>query len=186
MRGRSGHRADAHGHIYTTLTASSSSSGSSPCAACVQIYSDGGTLVKTLDAPTLSGAPGAPQLTDVSVDAHDNVYVSDYGQQAVYFFPHAKAGKHGPTVVVQNSPERRLGRGATQRKGRRNLRRMRLCQRRAVHESWARKVHARQLLPHRYDRADRRRRGRSRGRHDAGRPRGRIRLDFVADRWRLD
>ena len=69
----------------------------------MQIYSDGGTLVKTLDAPTLSGAPGAPQLTDVSVDAHDNVYVSDYGQQAVYFFPHAKAGKHGPTVVVQNS-----------------------------------------------------------------------------------
>jgi hypothetical protein len=90
---------DAQGHIYTTLTESSSS----PCAACAQIYADTGTLVRQLDAPTLSGAPGAPSLTDVSVDSHDNVYVSDYGQQAVYYFPRARMGKNGPIVVVQNS-----------------------------------------------------------------------------------
>ncbi|HEY1882887.1 MAG TPA: hypothetical protein VGG51_07590 [Candidatus Cybelea sp.] len=91
--------ADAHGRIYTTLT----ESNSKPCAACVQIFTDTGTLVRQLDAPTLQGGSGPPALTDISVDAHDNVYVSDYGQQAVYFFPRGKMTKHGPTVVVQNS-----------------------------------------------------------------------------------
>ncbi len=91
--------ADAQGRIYTTLT----KSNSNPCAACVQIYTDTGTLVRQLDAPSLQGAPGAPSLSDVSVDAHDNVYVSDYGQQAVYFFPRGKMGKRGPTVVIANS-----------------------------------------------------------------------------------
>jgi hypothetical protein len=94
-----GFAADAQGRIYTTLT----ESNSSPCAACVQIYSDSGKLVRQLEAPTLKGAPGAPSLTDISVDAHDNVYVSDYGQQAVYIFPGGKVGKNGPTVIVQNS-----------------------------------------------------------------------------------
>jgi hypothetical protein len=97
--GAQGLAADAHGNIYTTLT----ESGGSPCSACVQIYTDAGKLVRQLDAPTLSGAPGAPDLTDVSVDAHDNVYVSDYGQQAVYYFPHGKMTKNGPTIVVQDS-----------------------------------------------------------------------------------
>jgi hypothetical protein len=96
--GAQGLAADAQGNIYTTLT----ESGGSPCTACVQIYSNNGTLVTQLDAPTLSGSPGAPDLTDVSVDAHDNVYVSDFGQDAVYFFPHAKMTKNGPTIVVQN------------------------------------------------------------------------------------
>jgi len=91
--------ADAHGNIYTTIT----KTNSKPCAACAQIYTDTGNLVRSLDAPMLQGAPNPPQLTDVSVDAHDNVYVSDYGQQAVYFFPHGKATKKGPTIVVQNS-----------------------------------------------------------------------------------
>jgi hypothetical protein len=90
--------ADAHGRIYTTVT----SSGSSPCAACVQVYSDAGKLMRQLDAPTLQGGSGPPDLTDVSVDAHENVYVSDYGQKAVYFFPRGRT-KKTPTVVVQNS-----------------------------------------------------------------------------------
>jgi hypothetical protein len=94
-----GFAADAQGRMYTTLT----ESNSSPCAACAQIYSDTGKLVRQLEAPSLPGAPGAPSLNDISVDAHDDVYVSDYGQQAVYFFPHGKVGKNGPTVVVQNS-----------------------------------------------------------------------------------
>jgi hypothetical protein len=90
---------DAKGLIYTTITKSSGK----PCAACVEVFDNTGTLVKRLDAPILSGASGAPFLTDISVDAHDNVYVSDYGQQAVYFFPKGKLPKGGPTVIVQNS-----------------------------------------------------------------------------------
>jgi|SRR5579862_4501191 len=97
--GAQGLAADANRQIYTTLTESSSS----PCAACVQIYTDAGKLVRQLDAPALQGGSGAPSLTDVSVDAHDNVYVSDYGQQAVYFFPHGRMTKHGAHVVVQDS-----------------------------------------------------------------------------------
>jgi len=90
---------DKHGRIYTTVT----SSKGKPCAACVLVYSDAGKVLRTLDAPTLQSAPGAAQLTDISVDAHDNVYVSDYGQQAVYFFPRGRLPKRGPTVVVQDS-----------------------------------------------------------------------------------
>jgi hypothetical protein len=90
---------DKAGRIYTTV----SSSSSKPCAACVEIFTDSGKLIKQLDAPKLQGAPGPASLTDISVDAHDNVYVSDYGQQAVYFFRNARTTKHGPTIVVQNS-----------------------------------------------------------------------------------
>jgi hypothetical protein len=89
---------DAQGRIYTTITAASSD----VCAACVEIFTASGKLVESLPAPILSGASGQPSLTDVSVDAHRNVYVSDYGQQAVYFYPHASKTRK-PTVVVQNS-----------------------------------------------------------------------------------
>jgi hypothetical protein len=94
-----GFAADAQGRMYTTLT----ETNSKPCAACVQVYSNAGKLVRQLDIPTLKSSPGAPSPNDTSVDAHDNVYVSDYGQQAVYFFPRGKVGKNGPTVIVQNS-----------------------------------------------------------------------------------
>jgi len=89
---------DAQGRIYTTITAASSD----VCAACVEIFTASGKLVESLPAPILSGASGQPSLTDVSVDAHRNVYVSDYGQQAVYFYPHASKTRK-PTVVMQNS-----------------------------------------------------------------------------------
>jgi hypothetical protein len=89
---------DAQGRIYTTITAANSD----PCAACVEVFTADGKLVERLSAPILSGASGAPSLTDVAVDAHRNVYVSDYGQQAVYFFPHASETAK-PTIVVQNS-----------------------------------------------------------------------------------
>ena len=89
---------DAQGRIYTTITAANSD----PCAACVEMFTTDGNLVESLPAPILSGAPGAPSLTDIAVDAHRNVYVSDYGQQAVYFFPHASKTRE-PTIVVQNS-----------------------------------------------------------------------------------
>jgi hypothetical protein len=89
---------DAAGRIYTTLTESSAK----PCSACVEVFTTEGKLVEQLDAPILSGAPGAPSLTDVALDRHSNVYVSDYGQQAVYYFPHAHP-ERAPVVVVQNS-----------------------------------------------------------------------------------
>ena len=89
---------DAQGQIYTTITAANSH----PCAACVEVFTAGGKLVERLPAPILPGASGSPSLTDVAVDEHRNVYVSDYGQQAVYFFPHASATRK-PTIVVQNS-----------------------------------------------------------------------------------
>jgi hypothetical protein len=89
---------DEEGRIYTTISATNSN----PCAACVEIFTAGGKLVERLPAPILSGASGQPSLTDVAVDAHRNVYVSDYGQQAVYFFPHAGETQK-PRIVVQNS-----------------------------------------------------------------------------------
>lgn len=90
---------DRLGQIYTTIT----DSKSKPCAACVEVFTNTGKLVDRLDAPALQGAPGPPSLSDLSVDKHLNVYVSDYGQQAVYFFPRARMTRHGPTIVVQNS-----------------------------------------------------------------------------------
>jgi hypothetical protein len=90
---------DAAGNVYTAITPADGK----PCTACVEIFTSAGKLVKRLSAPILPGAPGAPFLTDVSVDARDNVYVSDYGQQAVYFFPDAGKGGAAPTIVVQNS-----------------------------------------------------------------------------------
>jgi hypothetical protein len=89
---------DAQGRIYTTITAANSD----PCAACVEIFTAEGRLVERLPAPILAGASGQASLTDVAVDAHRNVYVSDYGQQAVYFYPHASKTRK-PTIVVQNS-----------------------------------------------------------------------------------
>ncbi len=89
---------DDIGRIYITLT----ESNSKPCSACVEVFTDTGNLVERLDAPILKGAPGAPSLTDVALDRRRNVYVSDFGQQAVYFFPRASTTRV-PVVVVQNS-----------------------------------------------------------------------------------
>lgn len=89
---------DRQGLIYTTVT----SANSKPCSACVEAFNLSGQLMSRLPAPVLSGAPGAPSLTGVSVDRHENVYVSDYGQQAIYFFP--KGGELGSVnVVVQGA-----------------------------------------------------------------------------------
>jgi hypothetical protein len=90
---------DKQGLIYTTIT-----EDAKPCApACVEVFNDEGKLQARLRAPILSGAPGAPSLTDVSVDRNDNVYVSDYGQQAVYFWPDGGKSGSAPTIVVQDS-----------------------------------------------------------------------------------
>lgn len=90
---------DKSGRIYTTITSTSSN----PCGACVQVYSPQGKLLEQFPAPVLSGAPGPPSLTDLSVDARDRIYVSDYGQQAVYYYVKSKGSNQTPTIVVQNS-----------------------------------------------------------------------------------
>ncbi|MBV8196896.1 MAG: hypothetical protein JO263_02065 [Candidatus Eremiobacteraeota bacterium] len=90
---------DHQGLIYTTL----SPPGSKPCAACVAVFTDTGKPVAQLPAPILPGAPGAPSLTDVSVDAQHNVYVSDFGQQAVYFYSGLRQTGAAPTVIVRQS-----------------------------------------------------------------------------------
>ncbi|HEV3092372.1 MAG TPA: hypothetical protein VGX91_13105 [Candidatus Cybelea sp.] len=87
---------DLQGHIYTTIT----SSTSRPCGACVEEFDSSGKLLGRLMAPTLAGAPGPPALTDVSVSDYGTVFVSDYGQQAVYYFSRKKTK---PGIVVQNS-----------------------------------------------------------------------------------
>ena len=74
---------DKSGH-YTT----SAPLNSKPCLACIEVFTPAGKMVRSVAAPILPSAPGPPSLTDISVDAHENVYVSDYGQQAVYFFHH--------------------------------------------------------------------------------------------------
>jgi hypothetical protein len=89
---------DKAGLIYTTI----SSTSSKPCLACIEVFSTAGKMLRQVAAPTLPSAPGKPSLTDISVDAHENVYVSDYGQQAVYFFKNGGKGKQ-PVIVVQNS-----------------------------------------------------------------------------------
>ncbi len=87
---------DRQGLIYTTVSAPRS-------AASVDAFTDGGKPVAQLPAPILPGAPGAPSLTDVSVDKQRDVYVSDYGQQAVYYFSHLDRIGASPTVIVQQS-----------------------------------------------------------------------------------
>jgi hypothetical protein len=90
---------DKGGLIYTTV----SGAASTPCAACVEVFTNEGKLTAQLAAPILPGAPGAPSLTDISVDDGRNMYVSDYGQQAVYFYSAAGKGGNAPTIVAQNS-----------------------------------------------------------------------------------
>jgi len=90
---------DKLGLIYTTVSAPDSK----PCGGCVEVFTNEGKLTARLLAPVLPGAPGAPSLTDVSVDTHESVYVSDFGQQAVYFYAKGGTGETAPTIVVQNS-----------------------------------------------------------------------------------
>ncbi|MBD5656304.1 MAG: hypothetical protein IAI50_14155, partial [Candidatus Eremiobacteraeota bacterium] len=97
--GARGIAVDRQGRIYTAVTAPNAK----PCSACVEVFSPNGTLLAQLAAPILKGAPGAPTLTDISLDLHGNVYVTDNGQQAVYFFTPVGKTWSGPTIVVQNS-----------------------------------------------------------------------------------
>jgi hypothetical protein len=98
--GAQGLAVDRQGRIYTTITASNSS----PCSACVEVFTDKGQLIAQLSAPILPGAPNPPALTDLSLDARGNIYVSDLGQQAVYFYsPLHQGSENPPTIVVQNS-----------------------------------------------------------------------------------
>ncbi|HEV3155576.1 MAG TPA: hypothetical protein VGZ02_17355 [Candidatus Baltobacteraceae bacterium] len=98
--GAQGLAIDTQGLIYTTIT----SGQGKPCDTCIAVYAPDGRLVATQSAPILPGAKNAPFLTDVSVDKYDDIYVSDFGQQAVYFYPGLTSIAAPPTIVAQNSP----------------------------------------------------------------------------------
>jgi hypothetical protein len=87
------------GMIYTAIN----SSTGKPCTSCLEVFSLDGKLVSSVNAPTLSGAPGGPQITDLSLDGHGDVFLSDYGQQAVYYFTPSAGGWSGPNIVVQGT-----------------------------------------------------------------------------------
>jgi hypothetical protein len=87
------------GLIYTAINSSSSK----PCASCLQVYGLDGSLKSQQNAPSISGAPGGPQITDLAVDERGDVFLSDIGQQAVYYYSPSKAGWSGPNVVVSGS-----------------------------------------------------------------------------------
>src|SRR5579871_4742125 len=54
-----------HGKIYTAIN----SSTGNPCASCFEVLKLDGTVVSQTNAPILSGAPGAPQITDLSMNS---------------------------------------------------------------------------------------------------------------------
>jgi hypothetical protein len=85
------------GLAFTAIT----SSGTAPCAACVIGFTASGKAAVTLNAPTISGAPGAPELTDLAVDGKGDVFVADSGQEAAYYFPRTTSG-YGSAVVVES------------------------------------------------------------------------------------
>ena len=123
--------------------------------------------------------------THVSVDAkHHNVYVSDYGQQAVYSFPTARRRRRPDdcreesqnAASILSTPD---GNNVLISGG------LRVRERCALHGASRAEIYARRVLRNRHDRAARRRRGRSRVCDDAGRRRAGPRLGFVAD-WRRD
>jgi sugar lactone lactonase YvrE len=87
------------GLIYTAIN----SSTGVPCTACFEVLRLDGALVAQVPAPTLSGAPGSASLTDISVDRAGDVFLSDYGQQAVYYYSPGSGAYAGPNVVVQGT-----------------------------------------------------------------------------------
>jgi hypothetical protein len=88
---------DANGLIYTSIT------NGKQCGTCVEVFTARGRLTNTLVAPALTGAPGPAALNNVSVDATGNVYVSDSGQEAVYYYPPGSTPATVPSVVVRNA-----------------------------------------------------------------------------------
>jgi len=90
---------DRYGVVYTAVDASSGH----PCSACFEAFEPDGTLLAQVAAPTLPGATNPPDLTDISVDNAGDVFLSDYGQQAVYAFAPSPKGFVGPAIVVEGT-----------------------------------------------------------------------------------
>ena len=91
---------DKSGRIYTTI----SSSSSNPCLACIEIFTPAGKMVQRVEAPILPSAPGPPSLTDISVDAHENVYVKVGGLgQAVNGLGFEKQAEPPSSEMVANA-----------------------------------------------------------------------------------
>jgi hypothetical protein len=92
---------DRAGLIYTAIDAPSGS----PCPSCFEVLRSDGTVVAQIPAPILSGAPGAPDITDLALDRDGDVFLSDYGQQAVYYYAPTASGFIGPSIVVHGTQD---------------------------------------------------------------------------------
>jgi hypothetical protein len=90
-----------NGMIYTAVNSSSGN----PCASCIEMLQLNGKLVTKIDAPTISGAPGQPDITDIALDEHSDVFASDIGQQAVYYYASTASGYTGPNLVVSGTSD---------------------------------------------------------------------------------
>jgi hypothetical protein len=87
------------GLIYTAID----STAAQQSAAFLMVYHLDGSVAATVPAPILAGAPGIPDITDLAVDAAGDVFLSDYGQQAVYYYTPSQTGYVGPNIVVQGT-----------------------------------------------------------------------------------
>jgi hypothetical protein len=93
---------DAGGILFTAIN----SSTRRPCRSCFEIRQQNGSLVGTINAPKIKGAPGAPDITDVAFDQREGrLFLSDLGQQAVYYYFLSDSGFIGPFIVAQNTQD---------------------------------------------------------------------------------
>ena len=83
------------GLIYTAVA----SSNGTPCAACFEVLGLDGALVAQVAAPRLLALSSAPDITDIAVDARGEVFLSDYGQRAAYYYVSGHSGYVGPSLV---------------------------------------------------------------------------------------
>jgi hypothetical protein len=85
------------------ITTAVDASPSKPCTACFEILQLDGTLVELVPDPILKNASGAPDVTDVATDGLGELFLSDFGQQAVYYYNWGDSEFIGPTIVAQNT-----------------------------------------------------------------------------------
>jgi hypothetical protein len=88
---------DRNGLIYTAIT------NGKQCGTCIEVFTPQGKLTNTLVAPALAGAPGPASLNNVSVDWAGDVYVSDSGQEAAYYYPPGSTSATVPSIIVEHS-----------------------------------------------------------------------------------
>jgi hypothetical protein len=93
MARASGIAVDTNGMIYSAFN----SQKGKPCSSCFAVFKADGTLVTSVQAPSLGSKQA--DITDLQIDAAGDVFVSDMGQEATYFFAPGSKGFGGPNMV---------------------------------------------------------------------------------------